>query len=146
MRTEQTRRFFLRSGACALCAGVLSPLLSSCDTVIDGEPTLRLPDERALQRLGGAVRKRFAAVNGGEAVFIIRESEHGFTAYAAQCTHQSVELRPPAEGEMVCPNHGSRFTTSDGSVIEGKATVPLPRFGVRYDAQAQTITLLPSLP
>ena len=93
-----------------------------------------LAKEERLHRIGGAIRKRFAAVNNGEAIFVIRESENSFIAYAVQCTHKGVELLPPAEGIMKCPNHGSLFRVSDGTVIDGKAYEPLLRFTVEYDA------------
>jgi Rieske Fe-S protein len=139
-----TRRLFIRTGACALCAGAMGGILSSCDSVQEGEPVVDLSQEERLHSVGGAIRRRFAAVNNGEAIFVIRESESTFIAYAAQCTHQGVELLPPAEGIMKCPNHGSLFRVSDGSVIDGKAYEPLLRFTVEYDASVNHLRILTS--
>ena len=137
-----TRRTFIRTGACAFCAGAMGSILSSCDSVQKGEPVINLAKEEQLHRIGGAIRRRFAAVNNGEAIFVIRESENSFIAYAAQCTHKGVELLPPAEGIMKCPNHGSLFRVSDGSVIDGKAYEPLPRFTVEHDASVNHLRIL----
>ncbi|MHB1049230.1 MAG: Rieske (2Fe-2S) protein [Bacteroidota bacterium] len=137
-----TRRTFIRTGACALCAGAMGGILSSCDSVQEGEPVIDLSQEERLHRVGGAIRRRFAAVNNGEAIFVIRDSESTFTAYAAQCTHKGVELLPPAEGIMKCPNHGSLFRVSDGSVIDGKAYEPLLRFTVEHDAAVNQLRIL----
>lgn len=138
-----TRRFFLRSGACALCAGALGSAVSSCDTVHDGEPVIDLAQEERLRNVGGAVRKRFALLNNGEAIFIIRHGETEFLSYAAQCTHQHVELNLPKEGTIKCPNHGSLFRVSDGTVIDGKAYDPLKKFRVDYDASNQQLSIHP---
>ena len=137
-----TRRFFLRSGACAFCAGALGTIVSSCDSVHEGEPVIDLAKEERLQRVGGAIRRRFAAVNNGESIFVIRESETVFIAYAAQCTHQHVELNLPKEGTIKCPNHGSLFRVTNGTVIDGKAYDPLKRYRVDYDAATHRLRIL----
>lgn len=140
--TNYTRRSFMRTGACAFCAGALGTIVSSCDSVHEGEPVIDLAKEERLQRIGGAVKKRFAAINNGESIFVIRESETVFIAYAAQCTHQYVELNLPKEGIIKCPNHGSLFRVSDGSVIDGKAYDPLKRYTVDYDETTQRLRIL----
>jgi nitrite reductase/ring-hydroxylating ferredoxin subunit len=146
MAMENKRREFLsitaRSGLCVACSGLSGILFSSCDMVEQGDPVITIADEPALQQIGGAVRKRFAAINNGEAIFIIREDAQKFTAYAAQCTHQHVELNLPKEGIIKCPNHGSLFRVSDGSVIDGKAYDPLKRYPVEYDRATQRLRIL----
>jgi len=116
-------------------------LFSSCDTIEEGEPVVDIAKESRLQMTGGGIRKRFAAINNGEAIFIIRETETQFVVYAAQCTHQGVELNLPKEGTMKCPNHGSRFRTTDGSVIDGSAYRPLRRFNAAFDREKNLITI-----
>jgi len=109
--------------------------------VHDGEPVIDLAHEDRLRNIGGAVRKRFALLNNGEAIFIIRHSETEFLSYAAQCTHQHVELIMPVDGIIKCPNHGSRFNAGDGSVIDGKAYDPLKKFRIDYDVTNQRISI-----
>lgn len=102
-----------------------------------------LKKEEQLRDIGGAVKKRFAAINNAESIFIIHESDRKYLAYAAQCTHQWVELTMPVDGIIKCPNHGSRFRATDGSVIDGKAYEPLKQFAVEYDEEAQLLRILP---
>jgi Rieske Fe-S protein len=146
MAMENKRREFLsitaRSGLCLACSGLSGILISSCDMIEQGDPVITIADEPALRQIGGAVRKRFAAINNGEAIFIIREETQKFIAYAAQCTHKGVELLPPAGGIMKCPNHGSLFRVSDGSVIDGKAYDPLKRYVVEYDEKNRRLRIL----
>ena len=35
------------------------------------------------------------------------------------------------DGSVVCPWHGSRFCLADGSVLDGPATIPQPRYETR---------------
>jgi Rieske Fe-S protein len=55
-----------------------------------------------------------------------------FKAFSAICTHTGCVVSAVNAGVITCPCHGSLFSTSDGSVIAGPATGPLP---------ARTITL-----
>jgi len=142
---DKDRREFLFStaatGLCAACSGIFPALLSSCDTVEEGEPVLHLAGYSELQKAGGAIKKRFRALNNSEPVLIIRISEYNFAAYSALCTHKGVEVRLPKNGEIVCPNHGSRFKVSDGKVIDGKAIEPLRKFIATYNLTTNTLTI-----
>lgn len=65
-------------------------------------------------------------------LWIVRERGRLF-ALEARCTHLGCTPRwTPEEGVFRCPCHGSRFTT-DGGVINGPATRPLPRFAIRTE-------------
>jgi Rieske Fe-S protein len=39
----------------------------------------------------------------------------------------------PKDGVAVCSNHGSEFSTEDGSVKKGPATQPLPTVEVKVE-------------
>lgn len=54
-------------------------------------------------------------------------------AYNAACTHMGTILDAPKDGISVCSNHGSEFSTEDGSVQKGPATQPLPTIEVRVE-------------
>ncbi len=139
------RREFLsasaKTGLCLLCGGVLSEMLSSCDTVEEGEPVIHLTEYPELLKAGGAIKKRYRKLNGGGPILIIRLSESGFAAYSALCTHKGVEVRLPRNGEIVCPNHGSRFSVMTGNVIDGQAIEPLQKFSTMYDRTTNTLTI-----
>jgi glycine/D-amino acid oxidase-like deaminating enzyme/nitrite reductase/ring-hydroxylating ferredoxin subunit len=65
----------------------------------------------------------------GEKVAGYRGPSGALQAVSARCTHLGCQVAwNSAEHTWDCPCHGSRFAT-DGSVIEGPATRPLPRRG-----------------
>lgn len=133
MITTTHRREFISQIACVLCAGALGSVVSSCDTIDDGEPVVDINKYSDLKKIGGAIKKRYSRLNNGEPILIIRESENNFVVYSALCTHKGVEVKLPKNGEIVCPNHGSRFRVNDGSVIEGKAIELLVSFPTAFD-------------
>ncbi|MFI7673993.1 Rieske (2Fe-2S) protein [Actinophytocola sp. NPDC049390] len=54
-------------------------------------------------------------------------------AYNAACTHMGTIVNAPSDGVAVCSNHGSEFSTEDGSATKGPATQPLPTIGVKVE-------------
>lgn len=142
---NKQRREFLsastKTGMCIACGVLMSAVLSSCDTVDDGEPVIKIEDYPPLQKIGGAVKKRYTTLNNSEPILIIRLSENHFAAYSALCTHKGVEVKLPKDGEIVCPNHGSRFRVDDGEVIEGKAIEPLRKFQTDFDQQSNILKI-----
>lgn len=69
---------------------------------------------------------------GGVPVLLVR-CEGEVCALAHTCSHLGGPLSEgKLEGDVVqCPWHGSRFNVRDGSVIDGPATFPQPRFESR---------------
>jgi nitrite reductase/ring-hydroxylating ferredoxin subunit/uncharacterized membrane protein len=68
----------------------------------------------------------------GVAVLLVRR-EGEVCALAHTCSHLGGPLSEgKLDGDVVqCPWHGSRFNVGDGSVVDGPATFPQPRFEVR---------------
>src|SRR5690242_19019033 len=68
----------------------------------------------------------------GVPVLLVR-CEGEICAVAHTCSHLGGPLSEGTlEGDVVqCPWHGSRFNVRDGSVVDGPATFPQPRFEVR---------------
>ncbi|HEU4875805.1 MAG TPA: Rieske 2Fe-2S domain-containing protein, partial [Pyrinomonadaceae bacterium] len=66
---------------------------------------------------------------GGVPVLLVR-CEGDVCALAHTCSHLGGPLSEgKLEGDVVqCPWHGSRFNVRDGSVVDGPATFPQPRF------------------
>jgi cytochrome b6-f complex iron-sulfur subunit len=54
-------------------------------------------------------------------------------AYNAACTHQGTTVDAPVDGVSTCPNHGSEFSTTDGSVKKGPATAALATIAVKVE-------------
>jgi Rieske Fe-S protein len=69
--------------------------------------------------------------NGGMILIVRNGSE--VKAYNAACTHMGTTVATPVDGVSTCPNHGSQFNTSDGSVKKGPATAPLAAVTVKVN-------------
>ena len=69
---------------------------------------------------------------GGVPVLLVR-CEGEICALAHTCSHLGGPLSEgKLDGDVVqCPWHGSRFNVRDGSVVDGPATFPQPRFETR---------------
>ena len=82
------------------------------------------------------IENKMRCVKAGEIpVLLVRENGKIF-AIANTCSHLG---GPLSEGEMLddcrvkCPWHGSVFSMKDGSVVNGPATEPQPKFDVRIN-------------
>ncbi len=73
-------------------------------------------------------------VEAGEVAVLLARKNNEIFAIAHTCSHLGAPL---SEGELLddarvkCPWHGSVFSLKDGSVINGPATQPEPKFDVR---------------
>lgn len=70
-------------------------------------------------------------VNGGiilsdKKIVLTRETGTTVHAFSAVCTHQGCIVGQVGNGQISCPCHGSVFSATDGSVINGPAAAPLP--------------------
>jgi cytochrome b6-f complex iron-sulfur subunit len=72
-------------------------------------------------------------VDGPNGKLLIVRTGNEVTGYNAACTHMGTTVDPPKNGVATCPNHGSEFATTDGSVKKGPATKPLATVSVKVD-------------
>jgi Rieske Fe-S protein len=74
-------------------------------------------------------------------VIIVRTGETTFAAFSAICTHKrgTVEY-DPAKKRFECPKHHSKFDVKDGSVLDGPAEDPLPKYSAHGDAKSVTVS------
>lgn len=70
---------------------------------------------------------------GGARVVVAQPTEGEFVAYSSSCTHQGTPVESGEGLELVCPNHGSRFDATDGSVLNGPATRALESLSVTVE-------------
>jgi nitrite reductase/ring-hydroxylating ferredoxin subunit len=63
-----------------------------------------------------------------------------FKAFSATCTHQGCMVGGVSDGTINCPCHGSKFNITDGSVVNGPATLPLPQKTVTVTGDILTVT------
>jgi nitrite reductase/ring-hydroxylating ferredoxin subunit len=91
-------------------------------------------------------------------VFVLRRADgvgpNGVSVLSDRCPHLSAPLHEGdiidsgGEAHVICPWHGSEFRVSDGCVVHGPATAPVPRFEARLvgdELQARVVTL-PGVP
>ena len=72
-------------------------------------------------------------------VVVTQPVQGTFHAFSAICTHQGCTVAAVDGGTINCPCHGSRFDSSDGSVVRGPAQEPLARLGVVVEAGTLTL-------
>jgi menaquinol-cytochrome c reductase iron-sulfur subunit len=75
------------------------------------------------------------------AVWLRRNGQADFTAFAVNCTHLACPVNWRASAQLfLCPCHGGVFY-ADGSVAGGPPPRPLPRYDVRVqDGSVQILT------
>ena len=83
-------------------------------------------------------------VGGGlvlkDAAVVVTQPQAGeFHAFSAVCTHKQCIVATVADGDIGCPCHGSRFSVTDGAVVKGPATQPLPAKTVSVTGDVLTI-------
>lgn len=128
--TDMNRRDFIVTSAIALGACASCPLHVVAAAKRKKEPV----DVGGLSGFPkDGVYDRWAEAH---TFFLIRESGRLY-AVSAMCTHKRFEL-VSTDGALKCPKHGSIFNTS-GKPTKAPARKPLPRFGIRLDAQGHVI-------
>ncbi|WP_262401536.1 Rieske (2Fe-2S) protein [Actinomadura sp. CNU-125] len=78
---------------------------------------------------GGDPRRRREDLQGREGR-LCQPSQGEFTAFSAECTHKGCSVGSVSDGAIVCPCHDSKFSITDGSVVQPPAEDPLPRRNV----------------
>jgi len=74
---------------------------------------------------------------GGGKIFaaqkiVITQPHSGeFHGFSAVCTHQGCIVGTVSGGTINCPCHGSRFSITNGSVVNGPAPSPLPAVSIK---------------
>jgi arsenite oxidase small subunit len=75
----------------------------------------------------------FAYPNSSSPNVLVKKSDGTLVALSLLCTHVCCEVNY-GSSEIFCPCHGSIFDPSNGSVIRGPATVPLPSIKLNVDS------------
>ncbi|MBF9071216.1 Rieske (2Fe-2S) protein [Streptacidiphilus fuscans] len=114
------RRQLLRGAAAVGLAGVGVVALSACSA---GAPAPKGP-----VTLGAATD---VPVGGGklysaQQCVVTQPTAGTYKAFSAVCTHAGCLVDGVSNGVISCPCHGSEFKTTDGSVVQGPASAPLP--------------------
>ena len=79
--------------------------------------------------VGGAVAAKDAS---GAPVVVAQPTAGTAVAFSAICTHMGCQVAPAGK-QLNCPCHGSQFDATNGAVLRGPATRPLPAVPVRVE-------------
>ncbi|WP_217554609.1 Rieske (2Fe-2S) protein [Streptomyces sp. GbtcB6] len=60
-----------------------------------------------------------------QSVVVTQPTSGTYKAFSTKCPHAGCAVTSIANGEIVCPCHGSKFAIADGSVKQGPATTGL---------------------
>ena len=100
----------------------------------NGEVTIDLtnPAYSTLQNKGG-----YVYTNN---IFVINNGNGDFTALSDICTHAGCTVNYDSSGkDLFCPCHGSIFSLT-GAVLQGPASIPLPKYKVQQNGNTLTIS------
>jgi Rieske Fe-S protein len=154
--TETRREFLVQAASMlgiAVSAGTAITLLNACEsttmkspvmpatTTASDKATINIAQENGLQAVGGAIIKSLTRTDAGREVVIIRSSSSQFLVFSAVCTHSQCTVDVPRNNVMTCQCHGSRYSATDGSVINGPAPLALKKYTTSYDAASTTLTI-----
>ena len=131
------------------CAGAAcAAVLAGCSTYnsnnggIAGSQPASSPASPAGSGSGGAAAPAALAstsdvpVGGGKILtdkkIVLTQPKSGeFHGFSAVCTHAGCTVGSVSDGTINCPCHGSRFSVTNGAVVNGPATSPLPPVNVK---------------
>ncbi|MEV6385032.1 Rieske (2Fe-2S) protein [Streptomyces sp. NPDC051773] len=128
MTMGSTRRTVLTTGAAGTAA-----LLVGCGGGDGGDSQEQTsPGDAGTGGAGEELASTADIPVGGGRIFeerkvvVTQPQEGDFKAFSAVCTHQGCIVSSVSDETIDCACHGSRFTITDGAVVRGPATRPLP--------------------
>jgi Rieske Fe-S protein len=133
---DVSRRSVLRGCALAVVGGVAGFVVARQSDAADAKSTTAAANGYGpkTRRADTALTTVSAVPAGGgvvqNGVVITKDDSGTIHAFSATCTHQGCTVSSVSNGTIDCPCHGSRFSASDGSVVQGPATRPLPAVAV----------------
>jgi Rieske Fe-S protein len=71
-------------------------------------------------------------------IVITQPKAGSFEAFTAVCTHLGCTVGSVSGGTINCPCHGSKFSITDGSVVNGPATAPLSSISIKVQGTSIT--------
>ncbi len=123
--------------ACGSGDDSASPDTTESEATATDEPDAAAGDEGA----GGSEALVSAAevpvgsgvIVGAARVVVTQPTEGEFKGFSSTCTHQGCQVSSVDGDTITCACHNSTFSVSDGSVLGGPATAPLPEVAVAVD-------------
>ncbi|MFT7578679.1 MAG: Rieske Fe-S protein [Myxococcota bacterium] len=148
--TDDKRRDFLKTSASTLGVVAVAGTSGGCALFHKQDEDLEIPKAARqftidlekfpqLKEAGGLVRVE--AKDGDARMMVLRRPDKSLVALSMECTHVGCDLDfVKAKRQFECPCHGSRFDLN-GTVLEGPAEDPLPRYTVEETATGIQVTL-----
>ncbi len=134
-----SRREFARLSAlaCAVAAcssdgGSVTAPTGNGITINGNTMTVPLAQNDALNRTNGMIVVTQARV------VVLRVSATEYRALSSVCTHEGCTVNEFNGTQVICPCHGSQFSTT-GAVVRGPAGSPLRSFPTTFDAPSGNI-------
>ena len=140
---DMERRTVLQAGGLIVVGGVVAACSSGSDSAATSaaasEPASAPASSAAASAPAGGgsavAQVSDIPVGGGvileePAVVITQPADGEVKAFTAICTHQGCLVSEVVDNEIICPCHGSKFSATDGSVLQGPATTPLTAAGI----------------
>ena len=125
------------AGVSACAAPVDAPAASPAKATAIGGAAAPAPAS------GGVGKDTDVPVGGGkifDQVVVTQPAAGTFKAFSATCTHQGCTVSEVTATGISCPCHGSVFSITDGSVVNGPATKPLTAMKVTSDNGTLTVS------
>ncbi len=155
MDSQTTRRDFLRK-TCPAAALLALGLATGCDSGSSGmddpdpdpvdQPStgIQVSGNTITLDLTGSQASRVASAGGfllisAASTAIVNLDGTTIRAFSSICNHQNCDVSSFNGEVIICPCHGSRFSTT-GSVVQGPATRALQAFDVQRNGDIVTIT------
>jgi nitrite reductase/ring-hydroxylating ferredoxin subunit len=138
---ELTRRtLIIRGGLSALAIGALS----SCTNYGSGAPPSQAGSTSAGTGAGVTTTKADIPVGSGkvftDAQTVVTQPKSGqFKAFTAICTHQQC-IVADVTTTINCNCHGSKYSITDGSVVNGPAQRPLAAKALKASGNKLTVS------
>lgn len=136
------RRTLLVAGGAVASAAVVAACSSGGDAAPAQDSSAAAPEggQASGSSAGGSPLASAAdvPVGGGiviaePAVVVTQPTEGEYKAFVAICPHQGCLVSEVVDNEIICPCHGSRFSATDGAVLEGPARQGLSPAGVAVE-------------
>ena len=117
----------LASLAVAACSSNASSATSSAPAASpsDGSPVTDAAGGGSVLTPTSAVAVGSGVVISAPPIVVTQPTAGHFNGFSAICPHQGCLVSSVENNEIICPCHGSRFSATDGSVINGPAEVGL---------------------
>ncbi|HAN71173.1 MAG TPA: hypothetical protein DCQ36_06230 [Actinobacteria bacterium] len=136
------RRTLLKTGGVVVSAAVVAACSSGGDAAPVDEPSAATPEDAQAGATTSSGSPLASAgdvpVGGGviiaePAIVVTQPTAGEYKAFVAICPHQGCLVSEVVDNEIICPCHGSRFSASDGAVLEGPSRQGLSPAGVAVE-------------